>query len=86
MCEQHILDMSHYRRWAIVPGAEYEIEESRGRKLGFVLTGDITSLSQDVDSFALKHQGLPIVLMWFSNLAQIEEATGCSYKDRYRNQ
>lgn len=35
---------------AIVPGARYEVDEARARKLDFVLTGDVTSLPQGTHS------------------------------------
>ncbi len=65
---------------AITPGAEYEVDQARGRKLDFALTGGITSLPQAAVRFALAHQGVSTVLVGFSNLGQIEEATGCSGK------
>ncbi len=65
---------------AITPGAEYEVDQARGRKLDFMLTGDMTSLPQAAVRFALAHQGVSTVLVGFSDLGQIEEAAGCSGK------
>ncbi|MFC2020242.1 aldo/keto reductase [Chloroflexota bacterium] len=66
---------------AIAPGARYEVDEARAGKLGFVLTGDLSSLPQAAVRFALAHQGVSTVLVGYSNLGQIEEAAGCSGKD-----
>jgi len=65
---------------AIAPGAEYEVDETRAGKLGFMLAGNVTSLPQAAVRFALAHQGVSTVLVGFSNLKQIEEAASCSSK------
>jgi predicted aldo/keto reductase-like oxidoreductase len=65
---------------AMVVGAEYKVDEVRAGKLGFMLTGDVTSLPQAAVRFALDHQGVSTVLVGFSNLKQIEEAASCSSK------
>ncbi len=66
---------------AIIPGAEYEVDEARAGKLDFILTDDVTSLPQTAIRFALMHQGVSTVLVGFSNIGQIEEAVGCSGKE-----
>lgn len=65
----------------IVPGVKYEVDEVRAGKLDFVLTGDVTSLPQATVRFALMHHGVSTVLVGFSDIGQIEEATGCSGKE-----
>ncbi len=62
----------------MVPGAEYETDEARTRKLTFLLADDITSLSQAAVRFALMPPGVSTVLVGFSNLEQIENAATCS--------
>lgn len=65
---------------AIAPGARYEDDEARVRKLDFLLTDDIASLPQAAIRFALMHQGVSTILVGFSNLGQVQEAASCSGK------
>lgn len=65
----------------IVPGGKYRDDETRAQKLGFLISGDITSLPQAALRFVLMHSGVSVVLVGFSNLTQIEEAAACSGKD-----
>ena len=65
---------------AVVPGATYEMDETRSARLNFLLVNDITSLPQAAVRFALMHQGVSTVLVGFSDIKQIDEAVGCSGK------
>ncbi|MEE9356843.1 MAG: aldo/keto reductase [Sedimenticolaceae bacterium] len=63
-----------------IPGSEYEVDELRAKKLGFLLMGDVKSLPQAAIRFALMQRGVSTALVGFSNLRQIEEAATCSGK------
>ena len=63
-----------------MPGGEYDADDARARKLEFLTTGDASSLPQAAVCFALGHAGASTVLVGFSDVAQIEEATACSGK------
>ncbi len=58
----------------MVPGGEYERDEDRASRLGFLLAGS-RSLPQVALQFVLTHQGVSTALIGFSNLDQIREAT-----------
>ena len=57
----------------MVPGGEYEKDEDRASRLGFLLKGS-RSLPQVALQFVLTHQGVSTALVGFSNLNQIREA------------
>jgi aryl-alcohol dehydrogenase-like predicted oxidoreductase len=63
---------------ALVSGSEYQIDQKRAGKLGFLLKADINNLSQAGIRFVLSQPGVSIVLVGFSNVSQIEEAALCS--------
>lgn len=63
---------------ALVPGSDYQNDESRAGQLDFLLGGDITNLSQAGIRFALDHPNVSTVLVGFSSLEQIENAAACS--------
>jgi aryl-alcohol dehydrogenase-like predicted oxidoreductase len=60
------------------PGSDPEADRERARKLGFLVQGDIRTLSQAAIRFALTKPEVSTVLVGFSNVAQIEEAAACS--------
>lgn len=62
----------------ISPGSTYESDETKAKKLGFLIDGDVASLPQAGVRFALMHPGVSTVLVGFSSLNQIEEAAACS--------
>lgn len=57
----------------MVPSGEYQNDEDRTKKLGFLVTGGTGSLSQAAIRFALKQPGVATVLVGFSNIKQIDE-------------
>lgn len=63
---------------ALAGGGDYGMDETRASKLGFLLEGDITRLSQAAVRFALMHEGVSTVLVGFSSMTQIDEAIACS--------
>ncbi len=63
---------------ALVPGNEYDLDRNRAIKLDFLLRGNVHNLSQAGVRFVLGQPNVSIVLVGFSNLAQIEEAVACS--------
>lgn len=63
---------------SLVSGAEYDEDARRAKKLGFLLGKDVTSLSQAAVRFALMHPGVSTVLLGFSHMYQVYQATGCS--------
>ena len=65
---------------AMVPGGEYDADDARARKLEFLTAGDVSSLPQAAVCFALGHAGASTVLVGFSDVVQVEEATACSGK------
>lgn len=65
-------------RGPMVPGGEYNDDETRAQKLGFLLSGDVASIPQAAIRFALTHSGISVVVVGFSNINQIEEAAACS--------
>jgi len=64
----------------IVSGSAYETDEARAEKLGFLITGDVTSRPQAAIRFALMQPSVSTVLVGFSSLRQLEEAAACSGK------
>jgi len=60
------------------PGSDYALDVTRARQLGFLLGGDVKTLTQAALRFALMKPQLSTVLAGFSNLDQIEEAAACS--------
>ncbi len=67
-------------RGPMVPGAEYYEDVNRGRRLNFLVSGDVKSIPEAAIRFVLMHSGVSVVLVGFSNLSQIEEAAACSGK------
>lgn len=65
----------------IVPSADYEADEMRAKKLGFLVRGDTLNLAQAAIRFALMHSGVSTVLVGFSNLWQIDKAAAWSGKE-----
>jgi aryl-alcohol dehydrogenase-like predicted oxidoreductase len=63
---------------ALVSGSEYEADRRRAEKLAFLVKGDVGALSQAAVRFILGEPHVSIVLVGFSDLAQIEEAAHCS--------
>jgi L-galactose dehydrogenase/L-glyceraldehyde 3-phosphate reductase len=63
---------------ALVPGSEYEVDRRRAAKLSFLVKGDVANLSQAGIRFILGEPHVSAVLVGFSNLSQIEEATAWS--------
>ncbi|TFH15330.1 aldo/keto reductase [Candidatus Bathyarchaeota archaeon] len=57
----------------MVSGGEYERDEDRASRLGFLLAGS-RSLPQAALQFVLTHRGVSMALVGFSNLVQIREA------------
>lgn len=64
----------------MIPGAGYEADEARAKKLDFLVAGDLTGRPQAAVRFALMHPGVSTVLVGFSDLLQIEEAAASSGK------
>ncbi len=64
----------------MVPGGEYQADEDRSGKLGFLLSGDIDNLPQAAIRFALMKPGVSTVLVGFSSREQSDEAAACSGK------
>ena len=64
----------------MVPGGEYDADESRAEALDFLAADGATGKPQAAIRFALMHPGVSTVLVGFSDLAQIEEAAACSGK------
>jgi aryl-alcohol dehydrogenase-like predicted oxidoreductase len=63
---------------ALVSGSEYEADRKRAEKLAFLVKADVATLSQAAIRFILGEPHVSIVLVGFSDLAQIEEAANCS--------
>ena len=63
---------------ALATGGEYEADRNRAGKLGFLLKGQVSNLSQPGIRFVLGQPGVSITLVGFSSLDQIEEAVACS--------
>jgi aryl-alcohol dehydrogenase-like predicted oxidoreductase len=61
----------------MVPGGEYEKDQNRAGRLGFLLQSN-RSLPQGAIQFVLTHQGVSTALVGFSNLDQIREAAEAS--------
>lgn len=61
----------------MVPGGEYEKDQSRASRLGFLLEAH-RSLPQAALQFVLTHPGVSTALVGFSNLDQIREAAESS--------
>jgi len=61
-------------RGPMVPGGEYENDQFRASRLGFLLKGDKGTLPQVSIRFVLTHPGVSTALVGFSNLEQIKEA------------
>jgi L-galactose dehydrogenase/L-glyceraldehyde 3-phosphate reductase len=59
------------------PGSDYALDVERAQKLGFLIQGNIKTLSQAAIRFALMKPEVSTVLVGFSNLEHIEEAVGC---------
>lgn len=68
---------------ALVEGADYEADVDRAKKLQFLISGEIQSLSQAGIRFALMNKEISTVLVGFSNLRQIEEAASCSVEEPF---
>ncbi len=64
----------------MVPGGEYQTDEGRASKLGFLLSGDVDSLPQAAIRFALMKPSVSTVLVGFSSREQIDEAAACCEK------
>jgi aryl-alcohol dehydrogenase-like predicted oxidoreductase len=64
----------------MVPGGGYGADEAKARSLGFMVSGDVSSLPEAAVRFVLMHPGVSVVLVGFSDLGQIEEAAACSGK------
>lgn len=67
-------------RGGMVPGGGYGDDEAKAKSLGFMVSGDVSSLPEAAVRFVLMHKGVSVVLVGFSNLGQIEEAAACSGK------
>ena len=65
-------------RGPIVHGGEYEKDQTRSSKLGFLVQGEIRSLPQAALKFVLMHSGISTALVGFSNINQIKEAAETS--------
>jgi aryl-alcohol dehydrogenase-like predicted oxidoreductase len=50
------------------------------RDLGFLVSGDVSSIPEAAIRFVLMQQGVSVVLVGLSDLGQIEEAAACSGK------
>lgn len=59
------------------PGSDYALDVERAQKLGFLIRGNIKTLSQAAIRFALMKPEVSTVLVGFSNLEHIEGAVGC---------
>ena len=64
----------------MVPGGDYGEDEARVRDLGFLVSGDVSSIPEAAIRFVLMHSGVSVVLVGLSDLRQIEEAAACSGK------
>jgi len=67
-------------RGPLVPGGEYVDDEAKANSLGFMVSGDVSSLPEAAIRFVLMHTGVSVVLVGLSDLRQIEEAAACSGK------
>jgi len=67
----------------LVEGADYEADVDRAKKLRFLISGEIQSLPQAGIRFALMSKDISTVLVGFSDLRQIEEATSCSVEEPF---
>jgi aryl-alcohol dehydrogenase-like predicted oxidoreductase len=61
-------------RSPLVPGGEYEKNQSRASRLRFLIQGEMRTLPQVALQFVLTHPGVSTALVGFSNLDQIREA------------
>ena len=60
------------------PGSNYAVDVERATKLGFLVDGDVKTLSQAAIRFALMKPEVSTVLVGFSNPSHIDEAVACS--------
>ncbi|MDI7259226.1 MAG: aldo/keto reductase [Thermodesulfobacteriota bacterium] len=60
------------------PGSDYALDVDRAVQLRFLLSRNDNSLAQSAIRFALMKPEVSTVLVGFSNIAHIEEATACS--------
>jgi aryl-alcohol dehydrogenase-like predicted oxidoreductase len=65
---------------ALVPNAEYDVDENRAAQLAFLRAGDVRTLAQAAVRFALMHESVSTVLVGFSSIEQIDDAATCSGK------
>lgn len=65
----------------MVPGGEYERDEARARRLGFLVQGGVRSLPQAALRFVLMHPGVSTALVGFSDADQIREAVSATEHD-----
>ena len=68
-------------RGPMIPGGEYGDDEAKANSLGFLVSGDVSSLPEAAIRFVLMHPGVSVVLVGLSDLRQIEEAAACSGKE-----
>ncbi len=67
-------------RGPMIPGGEYGDDEAKANSLGFLVSGDVSSLPEAAIRFVLMHSGVSVVLVGLSDLRQIEVAAACSGK------
>jgi aryl-alcohol dehydrogenase-like predicted oxidoreductase len=65
---------------ALVPNAEYDVDEMRAAKLDFLREGDVRAVAQAAVIFALMNESISTVLVGFSSIEQIDDAADCSGK------
>jgi L-galactose dehydrogenase/L-glyceraldehyde 3-phosphate reductase len=65
-------------REPLSPGSDYTHDAERAQKLGFLIHGDIKTLSHAAIRFALMKSEVSIVLVGFSNREHIKDAVDCS--------
>jgi len=65
-------------REPLSPGSDYAHDVERAQRLGFLIQGDVKTLSQAAIRFALMKPEVSTVLVGFSNQEHIEEAVDCS--------
>ncbi len=63
---------------ALTPGGEYELDRQRAANLGFLVQGNVASLSQAAVRFVLGQPAVSSALVGFSDLEQIDQAVACS--------
>jgi aryl-alcohol dehydrogenase-like predicted oxidoreductase len=63
---------------ALLPNAEYDVDEMRSAKLAFLREGDIRTVAQAAVRFALMNESVSTVLVGFSSIQQINDAVDCS--------